>query len=282
MENKANNKKGVTLAEVTVVLALIAILAAIPVVASFGSLDNVNAQACRASADAIFAYWKVHNRLTGDNTYTAEQAIAYCLGADSGLDSVKACPSGGVYSVQYTGGEQHKVADKVVCSVHDKKRGTIEEELRAKMQNTVDAIKNGEKPDGMHYVNNDLIRKHMYQEYGDKWPTIEIKDEHGNVTVLHIQPYYEGNVKEPPGSASEITAIFARPDPGLILPNWNTAYLYNFETKQWYRHEGANGKLITDSSFMYKSKEYLTNMLTNEQNGWKPIPNDQVSYGDWT
>ena len=109
----ARRRRGFTLMEVIVVLAVTAIVGAIAVPAAMASLKGLEARQCQGSREAIYTYYVMQKKLTG-STKTLEECIAFYTDATAAGDSfIEPCPSGGTYTADSDGTPTH-----VVCSVH--------------------------------------------------------------------------------------------------------------------------------------------------------------------
>jgi len=103
----AKHKKGFTLVETIVVVAIVAILAAvlIPIVTRY--VFNANKVACEANRATILRLYQVHQVMHQECTL---QEFLDGSAPDAPDISKAKCPSGGVYSVD---------GSKILCSVHD-------------------------------------------------------------------------------------------------------------------------------------------------------------------
>jgi len=79
MRRKINNKKGFTLIELIVVLAIIAILAAIIVPTTFGAIDNAKTAADNANLDALNSAVRMQKILDQANNPVVWSSVSLAL-----------------------------------------------------------------------------------------------------------------------------------------------------------------------------------------------------------
>lgn len=107
------SKRGFTLMEVIVVLAILAILGAIVVPTAIASTRGLEARQCQSSREAIYTYYVMQKKLTG-STKTLQECIAwYTDPAQAGDSYIEPCPCGGTYTADAEG-----APTCVVCSEH--------------------------------------------------------------------------------------------------------------------------------------------------------------------
>lgn len=193
--------KGFTLAELLIVVAIIAVLVAIAIPVFGAAMEKSRAAVCMANRRSLLG------QLTTQRLLTDAQSLEEAAGTAEGAQGVAACvcPSGGRITVN---------EDEICCSVHAaaaSQAGTMLDQFTQ--------IADDYKSHGMSYKNNDLLRKYYYNTYHG-WPELHI----GN-TTYYIQPYYEAK--------SGDVYLFANTDKEL-KSNWNAKCFYDSASRQWY------------------------------------------------
>lgn len=105
-----SRRRGLTLMELIVVLAVAAIVSAIAIPLAMNSVSGVRERKCQSSRDIIYTYYILDQKLNGGGR-SLDYWIAYCQSDAAGDEHVDACPAGGTYTAAADGGS-------VVCSVH--------------------------------------------------------------------------------------------------------------------------------------------------------------------
>ena len=113
---KINNRKGFTLVELVVVIAILGVLAAIAVPKFTDQTKKAKERACESNRRSLEGALMLHYAdqekfptLTDDNKLTGE------ILKDYGFDTIPACPSGGTYNMDEDG--------KVTCTEHKQEEG---------------------------------------------------------------------------------------------------------------------------------------------------------------
>ncbi len=101
-------KRGFTLVELIVVIAIIAILAAVLIPTIIKYVSRANETACAANRATLQEQYQIYSIQHSDCTLQ-DFLDGNCLSLPAGLEKAK-CPSGGTYSAE---------GSKIVCSVHD-------------------------------------------------------------------------------------------------------------------------------------------------------------------
>lgn len=153
-----NRRKGFTLMEMLIVVAIIAILVAIAIPTFNGSLDAAKEATCAANRRAAYAEMSIAD-MTGEGE-TAEQILARYQGK---------CPSGGKYHVETN---EHGVK-RLLCTKHAiDVAGDLLRQFEDLAQNWHDKEKYPDYP--YSYFNNDKFREYFYRQQGNAWSTLTV------------------------------------------------------------------------------------------------------------
>ncbi|MEG1988407.1 MAG: prepilin-type N-terminal cleavage/methylation domain-containing protein, partial [Oscillibacter sp.] len=173
-------KKGFTLMEMLIVVAIIGVLVAVAIPTFTGSLDRAREATCAANRRSLQAQLAVEQMLTQAKDL---EAVSNTEQGKAWLNSF-VCPSGGSVTVQN---------NLISCSKHG---GTASIEATVQ-KNFSYIVENWEKL-GIKYKNNDRFRAYYKKECGD-WPPVVL-----NGSTYYVQPYYD--IK------SESSYLFAQKD----------------------------------------------------------------------
>lgn len=208
-----NRRKGFTLMEMLVVIAVIAVLTAVAIPTFSGSLDAAKEATCAANRRAAYAEMNIA-AMTGEGE-TPEQILARYQGK---------CPSRGKYTVETSA---HGVLS-LFCSKHGTDvAGDLLRQFEDLTQNWSDKE---QYPDYTGGFNNDLLRKYLYKNLGNAWPTLTYRG-----TVYYIQPCIY--------RATDAPILFARVKSGADS-GWYTTLVYSGGV--WY-YNSAGKSINTDT-----------------------------------
>ncbi|MEA4971887.1 MAG: prepilin-type N-terminal cleavage/methylation domain-containing protein [Candidatus Metalachnospira sp.] len=227
-----NNKRGFSLLEMLIVVAIIVILLAMVISAALPAISKTEAAVCasnRKSAVTVLQSDIILNELDPKDIQKA-------------LDDLNIkCPSEGVYHANY---DEETQTVAVECSKHTQ---TITQSVLTEfIQMCQDYV------DYSSYKSSDKLRKAMYQQLGNKWNTIGFED---NDAEYYIQPYWNVN--------SDEMYVFASTQSNTD-GNWYTGYIYNADTATWYHGPSF--------SFVGKNMTCWDDVWdTMQSKGWKPV-----------
>lgn len=207
--------RGFTLAELLIVVAIVAVLVAISVPIFTSRMDRTKATVCEANRKIVLR--QILLEQMEDDSFTRDDAEAILEKSDA------RCPASGTFSVEW-----EESFAKVNCDRHGASIGggedtdikvsqTFTEDYR---QFTVEFLKKNPTK------SNNQIREAFLEKYNGKWPTLTVRGE-----SYSIQPYYQGKDKSRP--VEECVWLFARPDASAAA-GWSVPYVYNIVDNKWY------------------------------------------------
>lgn len=215
VRRKTKSAEGFTLAELLVVVAIIAVLVAISVPIFMKKMDSTKATVCEANRKILLRQI-VLEQMDDDHFSQAD--------AEKILEHSDAyCPAGGDYSV-----ECEDTYVKITCTKHGATIGggddpdikvtdTFVQDYRSF---TVEYLKANPTK------SNDDVRREFLNKYNGKWPTLTVGKE-----SYSIQPFYQGGDRSKP--VEECVWLFARAD-GSASSGWSAPYVYNVADGKWY------------------------------------------------
>lgn len=273
-------RKGFTLIELIVVIAILGILALLLVPSFIGYATDAKQSICNSTLTSIQrAYqFQLAKQESDENQSLLEKVMNNEF---NDFSSIPSCPSGGIYTV-INDGLEGKAAFKVVCSEHSNELGKIPTQIMNQMKYFTEYVKNldvdsaefnkyyelykelykenakDKKAFKTNILNNNSeLRNYLKYINGNTWPTMKV-----NGKEYYVQPYidlstYNGRVP------SKDTIIYASANDGN---NWITNYIYDTDTGKWWT--GKKSFSIADKSFS-KVKDMMV------ENGWKVVENPQ-------
>ena len=279
------NRKGFTLIELIVVIAILGILALFLVPSFMGYAKDAKQSVCESNMTSI---QRAYHFQTGKQEKDEERDFLDKVMNNEFDDFSTApkCPSGGIYYIIDTGEEAGQSVFQVVCSEHSNVLGKIPTQILNQMihftQNvrdmnvTSDEFKeyydlykeSVEKTGGtaknigmfQSYVlkNNDELRNYLKYINGGTWPTLQVDGQ-----TLYVQPYIDsstnGGTREPSG---DITVYAA----SSMENKWITNYIYDSNTGKWW-----TGK----KSFSIANQSFDQVKTAMQANGWSEVSNPQ-------
>jgi len=225
------SKRGFTLLEMLIVVAIIVVLLVIAIPQSMKALSKTKAAACAT------------NRKTAETMLQSKIILGDLNPVDLQDELEKLnikCPSNGVYHAKY---DEETQTVTVECTEHTQ---TITQSVLSEFTQMCQKY-----TDYASYKSNDKMRQAIYEQLGNKWNTIGFE---GNETEYYIQPYWNVDSSE--------MYIFASTQ-SSTNGNWYTGYIYNADTATWYHGPAF--------SFVGKPKCWDDVWNTMQSKGWEPV-----------
>lgn len=248
-ENSAAGRRGFTLMEMLVVVAIIAVLVAIAIPVFSSSLEKARAATCTYNRRALL----------GELTYTM---------ALDGLDQTRAeeikatygdmCPSKGEISVT--------INDRVItvrCSVHTDAMSSGGNSNPFILDDFRGFVKDPDNGVPSNQQRNDEYRKYYFEKNNNQWPTMTVDGK-----LCQIEPYWS--------TSGEVWLLARWGDGTYFVNSWSAPLVYNEAEGQWYAHYNQYNGKIDGSNVKADSLEELQSVMNKEigKNGetlWKPI-----------
>jgi len=254
-------KKGFTLIELIIVIAILAILAAVLIPNLIGYLSTAQKTVCDDNISLIIRTYKVERALTDDVT------INDIINNKDGkyFPEAPRCPSGGTYK----GFSLTNDAYYVICSYHKDASSalTIAAEAYMNMDDfrgmtrdeILEELRKGLGDDTINSTRNDILREYLLKvKYGDTWPEFpkEILERNGITDTLYIQPYIDNRQS----TSSNDVIVFATSNP-TASGNWYTGMIFNPEDGKWYK----------GPAFSVNDQTWSSVKQTMQAKGWQPL-----------
>ncbi|MEG1445726.1 MAG: prepilin-type N-terminal cleavage/methylation domain-containing protein [Ruthenibacterium sp.] len=283
-------KRGFTLIEVIVVLAITAIVGGIAVPLAYNSNNAVNARACQSSRDSLFTYFMMNRKLNGGTEDLNVFLEDYTKNTHKGdEDYVLPCPQGGTFYAE----KDIEAQTSVQCTVHTGKVDSkwlfdYKEKARELMELRNQPIGTTITIDGRTYTylgnqqvkdnttgkeynmnastNTNMIEM-LYAAHGSQWPTLDIpKDAPGGLDQLtkplFVLPYAGLD------NTASYPIVFASPN-NTSTGSWAATLVYLPDEAQWYLC--PNGAKKTASIAGWNKKTYDEMRAELENNKWTKI-----------
>lgn len=232
-------RKGFTLAELLIVVAIVAVLVAISVPIFTSRMDRTKATVCEANRKIVLR--QILLEQMEDDGFTRDGAEAILEKSDA------RCPAGGTFSVEW---EESYV--KVNCDRHGASIGGGEDTAKTVSvsftKDYQDFVKANPK------TSNDNLREAFLKKYDGKWPTLTVSGE-----TYSIQPYYQDR-----GTSKQVEDrvwLFAKKE---SVSGWNTNYIYNPKNGQWYGATTWKGEPGGVGRVIYEDIDDLIDKIDNE------------------
>lgn len=270
------NRKGFTLIELIVVIAILGILALFLVPSFMGYAKDAKQSVCESNMTSIQRAY--HFQMAKQEKDEERDFLNKVMNNEfDDFSTAPKCPSGGIYYIINTGEEAGQSVFQVVCTEHSNVLGRIPTQILNQMKHFNQYVRDLDiKSDefkkyyelyqesggkgNMNYFktevlkNNDRLRNYLQFINGGSWPTLQV-----NGQTLYVQPYIDSYRSDSSGDI----IIYASPNGN---GNWNTNYIYDSNTGKWWT--GKKSFSVSDKSFdqvKEKMQEY----------GWSEVSNPQ-------
>ena len=269
-KGKLWDRKGFTLAELLIVVAILGILVAIAIPIFGDARDRASAAQCLANRTMIEHAYKsevlFHNDLNSPEAlrnFVNKMIADAKAGTSEYFSGVCSCGEGGRYSYRL---------GNVVCTniKHGGKAGSsgLEEAMEDSMVQTIEEIFEDKgklsKDDffnkygfSIANVRNDTLRDYLFKIYGG-WPQFsqEFLDKNGLEGNYYIQPFIaEGNIA---GEVKSIV-IFGHSTNNTTAGAWFTDMYFSFENDAWYKRQSPISFNSTYGNIAAIEKDILEN-----------------------
>lgn len=270
------NRKGFTLIELIVVIAILGILALFLVPSFMGYAKDAKQSVCESNMTSIQRAY--HFQMAKQEKDEERDFLDKVMNNEfDDFSTAPKCPSGGIYYIINTGEEAGQSVFQVVCTEHSNVLGRIPTQILNQMKHfaqnvremdvTSDEFKRYYKlyqesggGKDMNYFktevlkNNDRLRDYLKYINGGSWPTLQVDGQ-----TLYVQPYIDSHRSD---SSGDIIVYASTNGNG----NWNTNYIYDSNTGKWW-----TGK--TPISVANKSIDEVKEKM--QENGWSEVSNPQ-------
>lgn len=270
------NRKGFTLIELIVVIAILGILALFLVPSFMGYAKDAKQSVCESNMTSIQRAY--HFQMAKQEKDETEKFLNEVMNNEfDDFSTAPKCPSGGIYYIINTGEEAGQSVFQVVCTEHSNVLGRIPTQILNQMKHFNQYVRDldiksdefkkyyelyqesgGDKDITAFKKNilnsNDELRKYIKYINGNKWPTLTVGD-----TDYYVQPYIDSYGSDSSGDIFVYASLYE-------TSNWNAKYIYDSNTGKWWTGEGTIG--IAGQSL----DEVKTAM---QDKGWSVVSNPQ-------
>lgn len=232
---KRLNKRGFTLAELLIVVAIIGVLAAIAIPVFTGSLKRTEETVCLSNRTSL-AHEMIYARMADKDADINE--IFDAAGT--------ICPSNGKITISDRGGTDLTVN----CRTHSQ---TIPQKTADEYQELINNAPASQ-------ASNDTLRKKYYTQNGNAWPILQVDD-----TNYYIQPYY--NTSDPEKKAW----IYAGSGSSFDSSDkWKAYFIYEPDENIWYQCVDNKGKPNNTWISRYSTSAQIRNFIHGTYDNGNP------------
>lgn len=242
---RARRQNGFTLAELLIVIAIIAVLTAIAIPIFTTQLSHAKEVACQANRRALLGELSDRRMLEGGLTQAeAEQILS---------DYGRLCPGGGTVTVAVEG-----EAVTIRCDVHGATSAggngaTTGDALAASYLQKFETY----VADNQATYHNNTGLRDAFAKAGNSGPMLVVNNQ-----KYPVEPYYSQSSGE--------CWLFARVSGGT---GWMASYLYNPQNGIWYEPLNYNQTQTTSRTITFSSVKALNEAVTAvvKRDGWRAV-----------
>lgn len=274
------NRKGFTLIELIVVIAILGILALFLVPSFMGYAKDAKQSVCESNMTSIQRAY--HFQMAKQEKDETEDLLNEVMNNKyDDFSTAPKCPSGGIYYIITANENADQTSFQVVCTEHSNALGKIPTQILNQMKHFTQNVKNmdidsdefekyyklyqenGGDKDKTYFKkqilnNNDKLREYLQYINGGSWPALQV-----NGQTLYVQPYLDSASGSSGRNPSYDIFIYASPNGN---GNWNTNYIYDSNTGKWWT--GKKTISVANKSFENVKEEM-------QKNNWSEVSNPQ-------
>lgn len=245
------DRRGFTLAELLIVIAVIAVLVAIAIPLFLAQRDQAEQGVCAANRAMVERQLKYEQMTNGIKRTSALLSIMNAADIH--------CPTGGTF-VLSQGKDPYDLS--VRCSHHGgDSTNTIP---NAVMDDFTELLE--EMLETQNWATNDRVRQSLYEKNGNGWPTLTVGAE-----TYYIQPYYE--------QTNGSIYIYANKVSDQATKYWYADFIYDSDSRTWYQAPAKVPGSTVNPAIMMVRKDWEDVQKELEEKAWTEL--EQYAEGNF-